>query len=93
MRVINKESFTHDFQRPVCGVEKCIGTHIVLWSDPFSLQYSPESFGNVQMWRILKGKWIKPQDYISKDNLFYAANRTLANVGKVLYVNFKNHAA
>jgi hypothetical protein len=27
------------------------------------------------------GKWIKLQDYISKDNLFYAANRALANVG------------
>jgi hypothetical protein len=38
-------------------------------------------------------KWINPQDYISKDNLFYAANRALANAGKVLFVNFKNHAA
>lgn len=42
---------------------------------------------------MLKGKWIKPQDYISKDNLFYAADRALANVEKILYVNFKNHAA
>ena len=41
--------------------------------------------------RILKGKWIKLQDYISKDNLFYAANRALENVGKILYVNFKNY--
>jgi len=36
---------------------------------------------------------LKPQDYISKDNLFYAANRALGNVGKILGVNFKNHAA
>jgi transposase len=43
--------------------------------------------------RILKGKWIKPQDYISKDNLFYATDRALANVRKSLYVNLKNHAA
>jgi len=35
-----------------------------------------------------QGKWIRPQDYISKDNLFYAANRALTNVGKILYVNF-----
>jgi hypothetical protein len=41
----------------------------------------------------LNGKRIKPQDYINKDNLFYAANRALANVGKALYVNFKYHAA
>lgn len=55
--------------------------------------YSPHLNLAETLWRILKGKWIKPQDYISKDNLFYAANRALANVGKVLYVNFKNHAA
>ena len=55
--------------------------------------YSPHLNIAETLWRILKGKWIKPQDYISKDNLFYAANRALANVGKVLYVNFKNHVA
>lgn len=55
--------------------------------------YSPHLNIAETLWRILKGKWIKPQDYISKDNLFYAANRALANVGNVLYVNFKNHAA
>ncbi|MDR2388978.1 MAG: transposase [Tannerellaceae bacterium] len=36
------------------------------------------------LWRIRKGKWIKPQDYVSKNNLFYATNRALANIGKVL---------
>jgi len=55
--------------------------------------YSPHLNLSETLWRILKGKWIKPQDYISKDNLFYAANRALTNVGNVLYVNFKNHAA
>lgn len=55
--------------------------------------YSPHLNLAETLWRILKGKWIKPQDYISKDNLFYAADRALANVGKILYVNFKNHAA
>lgn len=55
--------------------------------------YSPHLNLAETLWRILKGKWIKPQDYISKDNLFYAANRALANVGKILYINFKNHAA
>lgn len=55
--------------------------------------YSPHLNLAETLWRILKGKWIKLKDYVSKDNLFYAANRALANVGKVLYVNFKNHAA
>ena len=55
--------------------------------------YSPHLNLAETLWRILKGKWIKPQDYISKDILFYAANRALANVGKILHVNFKNHAA
>ena len=55
--------------------------------------YSPHLNLAETLWRILKGKWIKPQDYVSRDNLFYAANRALANVGKILYVNFKNHAA
>ena len=55
--------------------------------------YSPHLNLAETLWRILKGKWIKPQDYISKDNLFYAANRALANVGKILFVNFKYHAA
>lgn len=55
--------------------------------------YSPHLNLAETLWRILKGKWIKPQDYISKENLFYAANRALANVGKILYVKFKNHAA
>jgi transposase len=33
--------------------------------------YSPHLNLAETLWRILKGKWIKPQDYISKDNLFY----------------------
>jgi transposase len=39
-------------------------------------------------WRILKGKWIRPQDYVSTDNLFYATNRALADVGKRLFINY-----
>ncbi len=49
MRVVNEQSFSNRGQRPVGGVEKRFCTHIVLWPDPFPLQYSPECFGNVQM--------------------------------------------
>ncbi|MDR0540754.1 MAG: transposase [Dysgonamonadaceae bacterium] len=73
-------------------------SHRKLWENRglfifFLPPYSPHLNLAERLWRILKGKWIKPQDYISKDNPFYAANRALANGGKVLYVNFKNHAA
>jgi hypothetical protein len=49
MRVVNEESFSNVCQRPVGGVEEIARTHIVLWPDPFPLQYSPECFGNVQI--------------------------------------------
>jgi transposase len=45
------------------------------------------------LWRILKGKWIRPQDYVSTDNLFYATNRALADVGKRLFINYSHIAA
>lgn len=52
MRVVNEESFSNCRQRPIGGVEVIVCTHIVQRSDPFSLQYSPESLGNIQVWRI-----------------------------------------
>jgi hypothetical protein len=45
------------------------------------------------LWRILKGKWIRPQDYISSDSLFYATNRALAGVGKELFIKYSHIAA
>ncbi|WP_220472587.1 hypothetical protein [Spirosoma foliorum] len=40
------------------------------------------------MWRHLKGGWLKPEDYATADDLGYALNRCLANVGKKLIINF-----
>ena len=40
------------------------------------------------LWRILKGKWIRPADYNTKDSLFYCTNRALASVGTNLFVNY-----
>jgi transposase len=50
--------------------------------------YSPELNIAETMWRILKGKWIRPQDYVEKDTLFYAVNRCMANIGKEIKINF-----
>lgn len=44
------------------------------------------------LWCILKGKWLRPVDYLSTDALLYATNRTLAAIGAGLKINF-NHVA
>ena len=49
--------------------------------------YSPELNPAETLWRILKGKWIRPADYNTKDSNFYCTNRALASVGKNLFVN------
>ena len=43
-------------------------------------------------WRMLKGQWIQPADYVSTDNLFYAVNRGLAGLGKSHFINFSKRA-
>ena len=41
----------------------------------------------------MKTKWIRPQDYVSSDNLFYTVNRALAAVGETLGIKLKHNAA
>ena len=55
--------------------------------------YSPHLNIAETLWRILKGKWIRPLDYVSTDNLFYATNRALAELGKELFINYTHIAA
>ena len=50
--------------------------------------YSPELNPAETLWRILKGKWIRPTDYQTTDSLFYCTNRALAAVGKDLFVKY-----
>ena len=50
--------------------------------------YSPELNPAETLWRILKGKWIRPADYNTRDSLFYCTNRALASVGNNLFVNY-----
>ena len=50
--------------------------------------YSPHLNIAETLWRILKGKWIRVQDYASTDTLFYAANRILAAVGEDLFIKY-----
>ena len=55
--------------------------------------YSPHLNIAETLWRILKGKWIRPLDYVSTDTLFYTTNRALATVGKGLFINYSHIAA
>jgi len=52
--------------------------------------YSPHLNIAETLWRKLKKEWLNPDDYISKDKLFYATNRCLNNVGNLLYINFSH---
>nr|WP_239059471.1 transposase [Bacteroides sp. 224] len=55
--------------------------------------YSPHLNIAETLWRIMKGKWLRSQDYVSADTLFYATNRTLADIGKKLRINYNHNAA
>lgn len=54
--------------------------------------YSPHLNIAETLWRMLKGQWIQPADYISTDNLFYAVNRGLAGLGITHFINFSKRA-
>jgi transposase len=55
--------------------------------------YSPHLNIVETLWRVMKGKRIKPQDYTCTDTLFYATNRALATIGKELRINYAHKAA
>lgn len=53
--------------------------------------YSPQLNLIERLWRELKQRWIRPQDYQNTDSLFYAAFLALSAVGKDLIINFSAH--
>ena len=50
--------------------------------------YSPHLNIIERLWKELKARWLRPEDYQSADNLFYAVKLALAAVGKELFFNF-----
>ncbi len=52
MRVVNEQCISNRRQRSVGSVEKHVCTLIILRSDPFSFQYPPKCFRNIQVRRI-----------------------------------------
>ena len=53
--------------------------------------YSPHLNITERLWKELKARWLKPQDYLTKDDLFYAVKMALAAVGKSLFINFSDY--
>lgn len=52
--------------------------------------YSPHLNIAERLWKELKARWLRPEDYRSTDQLFYAVKLALAAVGKELFINFCN---
>lgn len=50
--------------------------------------YSPHLNIIERLWKEIKEGWIKPSDYLSADNLFYAVDRICAAIGKQLFIDF-----
>jgi transposase len=50
--------------------------------------YSPHLNICERVWKELKARWLKPQDYLTADNLFYAVFMVLAAIGKHLRIAF-----
>jgi transposase len=54
--------------------------------------YSPHLNIIERLWKELKARWIKPQDYASFDNLRYATIGCLNQVGINLKINFSKYS-
>lgn len=50
--------------------------------------YSPHLNIIERLWKEIKEGWIKPSDYATADDLFYAVNRICEAIGKELKINF-----
>lgn len=44
-----------------------------------------------RVWKELKARWLKPEDYLSFDTLAYATTQCLYNVGIELVINFSDY--
>lgn len=53
--------------------------------------YSPHLNIAERLWKELKARWLRPEDYLSSDQLFYAVNLALAAVGKKLFIQFAGY--
>ncbi len=50
--------------------------------------YSPHLNIIERLWKEMKQGWLRPSDYQSADDLFYAVNRICSAFGKSIFINF-----
>ena len=50
--------------------------------------YSPHLNIAERLWKELKARWLKPQDYNTADSLFYQTTLIMQAVGKCLFISF-----
>jgi len=50
--------------------------------------YSPHLNIIERLWKEIKQGWLKPKDYHTADDLFYAVNRICSVIGKSLFIHF-----
>lgn len=55
--------------------------------------YSPQLNIAETVWRILKGKWISPHDYATRQGLFQTVENILSKIGKEYFIKFCRPAA
>ena len=74
---------------------KAIKERIPYWQNRglylfFLPPYSPHLNIAETLWRKLKKEWLDPPDYLSADDLAYALDRCLADMGKGQRINFSH---
>ncbi len=52
MSKVDTKFIPNGCQRPVCSVHQCIIGYVIRWSEPFSFEYSPKGFRDVEVWTI-----------------------------------------
>ncbi|MBD0376255.1 MAG: IS630 family transposase [Flavisolibacter sp.] len=52
--------------------------------------YSPHLNITERLWKELKSRWLRPEEYHTADSLFYAVHLALAAVGKELFIHFSD---
>ncbi|WP_232335608.1 transposase, partial [Mucilaginibacter arboris] len=50
--------------------------------------YSPHLNIIERLWKEIKARWLRPEDYLNEQQLFYSTNLLLAAIGKNLKINF-----
>lgn len=74
---------------------KAIKERVIYWQKRglflfFLPPYSPHLNIAETLWRKLKKEWLDPTDYLTKDNLAYAINRCMADMGRGTKIKFSH---